>query len=172
MLSARSEMAVRVRPGPVAGRRNGDIEHAHSIGGGSRRCAVQCRIEAEPARGQGDEAFSRRIARCGGLIMSLKDESTLRVVLYEGEGAQPFSPDERLAAMTTLLERGYSVTRTTTRGNVAPADRPSLLVLGKFERSSLPPDDVSNGTSVRFKNLDRLDGGQIAGGVEMERQQR
>jgi Pyruvate/2-oxoacid:ferredoxin oxidoreductase delta subunit len=104
--------------------------------------------------------------------MSLKDESTLRVVLYEGEGAQPFSSDERFAAMTTLLERGYSVTRTTTRGNVAPGDRTSLLVLGKFEHSSLPPDDVSNGTSVRFKNLDRLDGAQIAEVVEMERTQR
>ena len=39
--------------------------------------------------------------------MSLKDQSTLRVVLYEGDGAQPLNANERFTALTALLERGY-----------------------------------------------------------------
>ena len=54
----------------------------------------------------------------------LKNESTLRVVLYEGEGAAPL--DDRLATMTALLERGYAVTRSLSRGAVAPQTRGSL----------------------------------------------
>ena len=60
--------------------------------------------------------------------MAIKDESTLRVVLYEGDGAAPL--DDTFATMTALLEKGYAVTRTTAGGKVAPQEKGALLVLG------------------------------------------
>ena len=104
--------------------------------------------------------------------MSLKDQSTLRVVLYEGDGAQALDASERFTAMTALLERGYSVTRTTTQGNVAPADRTSLLVIGKFGATTPSAEDASGRVTVQFRNLDRFDAQQIAGVVEHERTER
>ena len=61
--------------------------------------------------------------------MSLKDQSTLRIVLYEGDGAQPLEAADRFAAMSALLEKGFAVTRVAGGGRVAPADRTALLVL-------------------------------------------
>src|SRR3954468_14602580 len=104
--------------------------------------------------------------------MSLKDQSTLRVVLYEGDGAQALDASERFTAMTALLERGYSVTRTTTRGNVAAADRTSLLVLGKFGSSTPAAEDASGNVAVQFRNLDQFDAQHVADLVETERTQR
>jgi len=48
--------------------------------------------------------------------MSLRDQTTLRIVLYEGAGAEPLPSSDRMAAITALLERGFSITRTTGRG--------------------------------------------------------
>ena len=101
--------------------------------------------------------------------MSLKDQSTLRVVFYEGDGAQPLDADERFASLTALLERGYAVTRTTTNGSVAPADRTSLLVLGKFGANPPAAEDAGGKVSVRFRSLDRFDAQQVADVVEAER---
>jgi len=104
--------------------------------------------------------------------MSLKDETTLRVVLYEGEGAEMLPSEERFTAMTALLERGFAVTRTTGRGGVAPADRTALLVLGKFGGSAPAAEDVNGAVSVRFHNLERFDAEAITGVVEAERADR
>ena len=104
--------------------------------------------------------------------MSLKDQSTLRVVLYEGDGAQPLDAGERFTALTALLERGYAVTRTTTQGSVAPADRTSLLVLGKFNGPAPQAQDANGQVTVRFQNLDGTDAARIAELVETERTER
>src|SRR5689334_1155398 len=104
--------------------------------------------------------------------MSLKDQSTLRLVLYEGEGAQSLDANERFTAMTTLLERGYSVTRTTTRGNVASADRTSLFVLGKFGATTPSCEDADGRVAVRFQNIDSFDAARVSELVETERAQR
>jgi Pyruvate/2-oxoacid:ferredoxin oxidoreductase delta subunit len=101
--------------------------------------------------------------------MSLKDQSTLRVVLYEGEGAQPLDAHERFTAMTALLERGHAVTRTTTQGAVAPADRTALLVLGKFSGPTPQAQDANGQVAVRFQNLDGVDAARVADLVESER---
>ncbi len=104
--------------------------------------------------------------------MSLKDQSTLRVVLYEGDGAQPLTPDERFTALTALLEGGYAVTRTTTQGSVAPADRTSLLVLGKFNGPAPQAQDANGQVTVRFQNLADTDAARVADLVESERNER
>ena len=103
--------------------------------------------------------------------MSLKEQSTLRVVLYEGEGAQTLEPQDRFTAMSALLDRGYAVTRTTSRGSVAPADRTSLLVLGKFGGSTPAGEDARGDVAVRFQNLDNVEAARVAEVVEAERAQ-
>ena len=103
--------------------------------------------------------------------MSLKEQSTLRVVLYEGDGAQPLEANDRFAALTALLDRGYAVTRTTMQGNVAPADRTALLVLGKFGQAP-SAEDAQGNVSVRFQDIAGIDIAKIPDVVETERVQR
>jgi Pyruvate/2-oxoacid:ferredoxin oxidoreductase delta subunit len=102
--------------------------------------------------------------------MSLKDQSTLRVVLYEGQGTQPFDASERFAAMTSLLERGFALTRVTDGGRVAPADRSSLLVLGRFDGGRAPQAETAgNDAKVRFQDVTGLDLASLADRVETAR---
>lgn len=102
--------------------------------------------------------------------MSIKSESTLRVVLYEGDGSALLEPSERFAAMTALLERGYAVTRTTGGGSVAPQTRGSLLVLGKFSDGRAPSaESATADVSVRFHDIAGQDAPGITALVEKER---
>jgi Pyruvate/2-oxoacid:ferredoxin oxidoreductase delta subunit len=95
--------------------------------------------------------------------MSLKTESTLRVVFYEGEGAQPLAAPDRFAAIGALLERGYSVTRATDGGNVAPHERAAMLVLGQFENSRAPwAEDREGVVSLRVQDITGSDVNRIA----------
>ena len=89
--------------------------------------------------------------------MSLQDQTTLRVVFYEGDGARPFGAAERCDAFTALLERGYAVTRTTSGGRVAPADRSALLVLGRFEGGVIPQAEKSGEANLRFYDANDSD---------------
>src|SRR6267378_2775908 len=102
--------------------------------------------------------------------MSLKDQTTLRVVLYEGSGSQPLESQERFAALTALLERGYTVTRTTGGGRVAQHDRAAMLVLGLFENGHAPQaEDASGAVALRFQDLAGFDANRIAEFVESAR---
>ncbi len=86
--------------------------------------------------------------------MSLLEETTLRVVLYEGAGAAELPADERFDIMSTLLAKGYTVTRAGAGGRVAPADRSSILALGRFEGGRTPEaGDAADGTEVRFEDI-------------------
>ena len=69
--------------------------------------------------------------------MAIADETTLRIVLYEGEGAASLNAADRGATVTALLEQGYAVT-CAGAGAVAPADDSALLVLGRFENGQAP----------------------------------
>lgn len=102
--------------------------------------------------------------------MSLQDQSTLRVVFYEGADAQPLEAADRFAAMTALLEKGFAVTRAVAGGRVAPHERGSLLVLGKFAGGRAPSaESVSAETPVRFADITGLDASRIAETVETTR---
>src|SRR5438046_2292472 len=102
--------------------------------------------------------------------MSLKDQTTLRVVLYEGDGAQPLAAGERFAAVSALLERGFAVTRVAAEGRVAPADRASLLVLGRFDSGRSPQaEDADSRVTLRFQDITGLDSSRVAEMVESVR---
>src|SRR5438128_144944 len=102
--------------------------------------------------------------------MSLKDQTTLRVVLYEGSDAQPLEAADRFTAMTALLERGFAVTRVASGGQVAPADRTSLLVLGRFNEGRVPRGEDADGlVNLRFQDITGFDSNRIAETVETVR---
>ena len=65
--------------------------------------------------------------------MSVKlDGKRLRIVLYEGDGAEPLEPQRRFETLLGLLEDGHSVTRAAPGGTVVSADRADHLVIGQF----------------------------------------
>ncbi len=100
--------------------------------------------------------------------MPLKDESTLRVVLYEGDGAAPL--DDTFATMSALLEKGYAVTRSAAGGKVAPHAKGSLVVLGKFSNGGAPSaEDSAGAVSVRFHDITNRDTAGVTALVEEER---
>ncbi len=57
----------------------------------------------------------------------------LRIVLYEGEGAQALGAEDRFAALSSLLSRGFGVSSASGERAVAPADASPAVVLGRFE---------------------------------------
>src|SRR5438270_5655741 len=104
--------------------------------------------------------------------MSLKDQTTLRIVLYEGTSSEALEPGDRFATMTALLEKGFAVTRAGGDGQVAPADRSSLLVLGKFNGGKPPQaEDATGNISVRFQDISGFDPARVAETVEQARAQ-
>ena len=94
--------------------------------------------------------------------MSIKDQSTLRIVLYEGRDAFPLPAGERFAAVSALLDGGYAVTRVGQLGQVATHDGGSMLVLARFNEGRAPVvDAATDGTPVRFHDITELDATRI-----------
>ena len=101
--------------------------------------------------------------------MAIADETTLRIVLYEGEGAAALDAGDRGATVTALLEQGYAVT-CAGAGAVAPADDSALLVLGRFENGQAPEAEDANGAvTVAFRDITGLDSEGITALVATER---
>lgn len=95
--------------------------------------------------------------------MSLTDQSTLRVVLYEGADVLPLDGATRLAALMALLERGFAVTQVVKDGKVSPHERGSMLVLGKFTEGRAPQvANVLPEAPVRFQDITDCDSNRIA----------
>jgi len=82
--------------------------------------------------------------------MALTDRP-LRVVLYEGSGAEPLTVDARLASVQALLESGFGVTRAGAERPVAPDDSTPLLVLGRWTGG---PPSAEGETRVRWGSAD------------------
>ncbi len=102
--------------------------------------------------------------------MSLKEQTTLRIVLYEGRGAQPLEAPDRFATLSGLLEKGFAITRVGGEGRVAPADRTSLLVLGRFDGGKPPRmKDAKGQVDLRFQDITGLDASHLLGTVESAR---
>ena len=62
--------------------------------------------------------------------------------------------------LTSLLQNGFAVTRVVAKGQVAPHEHGSMLVLGKFG-GSIPENGVSE-KSVRFQDLTNFETNRIA----------
>ena len=102
--------------------------------------------------------------------MSLSDQTTLRIVLYEGNGARPLEAADRFAAMSALLEKGFAVTRVAGEGRVAAADRTSLLVLGRFDGGKPPQaEDAEGQVNLRFQDIEGFDANRVSEIVETVR---
>lgn len=84
--------------------------------------------------------------------MGLKDPA-LRVVLYEGDGSEPLTPEQRYEAVSALLEAGYGVTRAARAGAPAPADASPLLILGRFAGATPAWEDRAAQVSVTVLEL-------------------
>ncbi len=96
----------------------------------------------------------------GGLDLPI-----LRVALYEGVGASPLEERQCLALLSSLLDKGYCVTRISGGAAPAPSDGNALLVLGRFKEAQ--PDEASDGeTKVYFRNIEDLTADQTVELVE------
>lgn len=60
----------------------------------------------------------------------------LRLIVYEGTGSAELTAEERFNTITSLLERGFSVTRAGSERPVAPHDGTPVAILARFEQSS------------------------------------
>jgi Pyruvate/2-oxoacid:ferredoxin oxidoreductase delta subunit len=100
--------------------------------------------------------------------MSLRDQPTLRVVLYEGRDADSLVPSQRFATLSALLDRGYSVTRVASEGRVsAHARGGAILLLGQFNGTAMPEvDEAADGTRVRSKDIRGFEPQAVADLVE------
>ena len=87
----------------------------------------------------------------------------LHVLLYEGDGAEPLSADERFGALSSLLEKGYAVSRSSVSTVEKPA-RGSLLVLGRFRSTPAATEP-----GVQLQNLTDFAPAQIADLAETAR---
>jgi Pyruvate/2-oxoacid:ferredoxin oxidoreductase delta subunit len=89
--------------------------------------------------------------------MSLTEETTLRIVLYEGSGSQPWPGGERFALVSALLRQGYPVS-VGGRETVTGMPRRSVLVLGHFESEGATPSSTGDAqVGVHFRNITGLD---------------
>lgn len=102
--------------------------------------------------------------------MSLTDQTTLRVVLYEGAGSEPLTSDARFATMSTLLQKGFAVTRANGQGTPVSNRTNSLLVLGQFANGQAPAlEDQSGQVRIESRNLTGLSQDAVAQVVESVR---
>jgi Pyruvate/2-oxoacid:ferredoxin oxidoreductase delta subunit len=92
---------------------------------------------------------------------------TLRIVIYEGTGAQPLGTDQRYSTMRTLLERGFSVTQSGESRPVAPVDNAPVVVLGNFAGSDL--GQIVSDEHVRFRDISNVNECQLGELIEIER---
>ena len=113
--------------------------------------------------------------------MSIQDQHTVRVLLYEGSGSVALGAHRRFEVTRGLLERGYGLKVKAARGTeeTLPGSRHTLLVLGSFEgrepASSVtePAAGLGGGPGasgrVRFTDIAGLDQAGIEQAVEKVR---
>jgi Pyruvate/2-oxoacid:ferredoxin oxidoreductase delta subunit len=101
--------------------------------------------------------------------MSLRDQTYLRVVLYEGADAEPWDGEQRFQAISRLLGQGFALTHVGAAGRTAPADDVPALVLGRFSHGLEPITAEAASDRVRFTNVSGFTDEQIVGTVESTR---
>jgi Pyruvate/2-oxoacid:ferredoxin oxidoreductase delta subunit len=99
------------------------------------------------------------------------------VLLYEGDGAAPIAAGTRFSLVSQLLDRGYTVTRTSTRPDPATAtacltDKDHILVLGDFSGNPPALEDSDGRITIETRDLNGLDSPGILDTVEAFRDDR
>jgi Pyruvate/2-oxoacid:ferredoxin oxidoreductase delta subunit len=93
--------------------------------------------------------------------VSLSHTTALRVVLYEGQ--QTLDPADTLSTLTSLLERGFAVSRIKDASGLSAPPRTHTIVLGKFNGNSAPGTGAGEATGeVDFHDIAGMDAEGIA----------
>jgi Pyruvate/2-oxoacid:ferredoxin oxidoreductase delta subunit len=105
--------------------------------------------------------------------MALQDQTTLRIVLYEGEGSEPLPASDRFDVLSTLLDRGFRVTRAGDERPLAANGQAALLVLGRFNEGRAPmAEDAEGRAEIRFQDIRGFDAARVGDRVETARLER
>ena len=99
-------------------------------------------------------------------MTSVLEQSTLRVVLYEGAGSLPLDTERRASVLTRLLEHGFHVTCAREQGSAVPDDTSSLFVFGEFENSQAPKLETHEDVCLQVQSLDNMDNDQLVEQIE------
>ena len=108
--------------------------------------------------------------------MKALESPTVRIVLYEGTGAQPLEAAERFGVMRSLLDRGLTVTCTPARsgsgpgsgafGAVATVAESTLIVLGRFGGEPPELSDAAGEVAIHARDVGGLDAAAISAVVD------
>lgn len=105
------------------------------------------------------------------LVRMMKDKLyPLRVVLYEGQGAVQLEPGFRYLLLSSLLDKGYSITVAGEGAIVRDSDLERLLVIGCFENGRAPNlDDADGDIEILTRDVSGMDAPTALGAVESAR---
>ncbi len=92
----------------------------------------------------------------------------VHILLYEGSGASPLGSERRFGILTSLLDLGYSVSRTGIGACLSP-EEDTLLVLGDFGGAAPVLEDAGGKVQITAKNIAGLDAVAVSSLVEGER---
>ena len=98
--------------------------------------------------------------------MALRDQSYLRIVLYEGADAAPLETEQRFQTVSRLLSQGFALTHVGKGGRTAPADDVPAVVLGKFGGAGEKMAATAPADRVRFQDVEGFTDEQIVAAVE------
>src|SRR5690349_15887991 len=101
--------------------------------------------------------------------MALRDQTYLRIVLYEGLDATPFEADSRFQVVSRLLNQGFAVTHVGEGGRTAPPDDVPVLVLGRFGEAVQPLAAAARAEHVRFHDVSGVSDDGVVAVVESTR---
>ena len=98
----------------------------------------------------------------------MKNDSTpIQIVLYEGSDAAPLAPSHRFSIISTLLDRGYTVTRGTSVDDVPTSQDSLLLILGEFPGENI--EAPASEPNVKILDISGLDSFAVLEQVEERR---
>jgi len=95
----------------------------------------------------------------------------LHILLYEGAGSTPLTSDRLCAILASLLDLGYSVSRTGAGSCLAPGDD-TLLVLGEFPAGAPALEDREGKVNIAAHDIAGLDAAGVTALVETTRGER
>jgi len=76
------------------------------------------------------------------------DAAPIQILLYEGNGATSLAPSHRFSIISTLLDRGYSVSRSVTLDETSESQERLLIILGDFSGDDAKPSASESNTEI------------------------